>query len=221
MPQSSPSPESQLEVFVNRKILVIVIVIVVALVCLTSAGFGISWWFKDQQPTAQGRALVSKLAYCNSNNEKPCIVSFSVDADGSMLVNMLIPAASYPYFYLTIGNASTTNRYDCQQVEDFPTNIYCTGAEMYPGEALQFNVVTLKDDTVLAEGNFAIIGLQLPNPQQAGTETPLAVGTPYPNETPTELLLELPQPFPTLSTTPDPFTSYPNPESTEVPTSYP
>jgi hypothetical protein len=145
-----------------------------------------------------------------------------------MLVNMLVPAASYPNFYLTIGNTTTTNRYECQQVDDFPANIYCTGAEMYPGEALQFNVVALKDDTLLAEGNFAIIGLLLPNPAEAAveapapTEPPVFTEPPNPNATPTELLLELPQPFPTLSTTPDPLTSYPNPDSTEVPpTSYP
>lgn len=198
----------------NRKILVIAIVIVVALVCLTSAGFGISWWFKNQQPTAQGRALVSKLAYCNSNNETPCIVSFSVDANGTMLANILTPASSYPDFYLTISNNVIENRYECQHVQGFPVNIYCTGAEMYPGEPLQFNLVAIEDDAILAEGSFAIIGLLLPNPAEAATEAPAPTEPPAvtepPTETPTPFLIEIFTPLPNdVTDTP----SYPNPTS--------
>lgn len=192
----------------NRKRLIAGLTSLAVLALLVIAGVGFLLSRLKTEPRAQQKALVSELGYCSSNDLKPCIVSFSVDADGGMLVNMLIPAASYPYFYLTISNASTTNRYDCQQVEDFPTNIYCTGAEMYPGAVLQFNLVALKDDAVLAEGNFAIIGLLLSNPPEEATEAPVA--TEPPTESPTPFLLEIFTPLPNdVTATP----SYPNPTS--------
>jgi len=196
---------------VNRKRLIIGIVIALALVCITLSIVGVSWWRKYHQPKAYQRTLVSRLVYCSSDNLKPCIESFSIDADGNMLVNLLVPDSSYPDFYLTISDASTTNRYECQQVKDFPTNIYCTGMEMYPGATLQFTLIALKDDNVLAEGKFAIIGLQLPNPQEEFTATPSLTEAPAmteaPIETPTPFIIEIFTPLPNASSTP----SYPNP----------
>ncbi|MEP7135654.1 MAG: hypothetical protein ABI904_12045 [Chloroflexota bacterium] len=201
----------------NRKRLIAGISILGVLVILLIAGVGFLLTRLRTQPRAQQRELITKLGYCNSQNAKPCIVSFSVDADGKMLVNLVIPSETYPDFYLTISNSTTENRYDCQPVEDFPTNVYCTGAEMYPGEVLQFTIHTIKDDAVLAEGQFAIIGLQLPNPEEEmtatpfGTESPVATEAPF--ETPTPFLLDFSTPFPTLEilTTPTPtISSYPN-----------
>lgn len=196
----------------NQKRWIIGVVVAVALVCLALGVVGIQWWRKSHQATVQQRTLVLKLAYCNSNNARPCIESFSVDAEGKMLVNLLTPASAYPDFYLTISNASTTNRYDCQQVEDFPTNVYCTGAEMYPGEALQFKLIAIEDDAVLAEGSFAIIGLLLPNPAEETTETPAFTESPIatteaPFESPTPFMIETFTPIPDTTVTP----SYPNP----------
>jgi hypothetical protein len=173
------------------------------------------------QPQAKQRTLISELVYCNSHDLRPCIVSFSVDADGNMLVNLLIPASNYPDFYLTISDGEVVNRYKCEQVEDFPTNVYCTGAEMVPGKPLQFNIIVLEDETILAEGNFAIIGLLLPNPEEEATETALATGTFDPFETPTPFLLEFPAPSPTLRVTATRTPSYPNPTSYPNRTTYP
>jgi hypothetical protein len=207
---------------VNRKRLIAGISILGVLVILLIAGVGFLLARLRTQPRAQQRELITKLGYCNSQNVKPCIVSFSVDADGKMLVNLVIPSKTYPDFYLTISTGTTENRYNCQPVEDFPTNIYCIGAEMYPGTALQFTIHTIKDDAVLAEGQFAIIGLQLPNPQEAATATSAAAASAAvteppaaeaPFETPTPFLLDFSTPFPTLEilTTPTPtISSYPN-----------
>ena len=205
----------------NRKRLIIGAAIFIVLVFLVSAGFGIRWWRKNHQPQAHQRLIVTNLAYCNSNDIKPCVESFSVDADDNMLVNLLMPDSSYPDFYLTISNDTTVNKYECQKVKDFPTNIYCTGEEMYPGEALQFTLVSIEDDTVLAKGKFAIIGLLLPNPSEEVTETPAATETSLATETmeltesPTPILLEILTPIPTrpFSVTPTPTKatpSYPN-----------
>ena len=201
----------------NRKKLIAGLVILGVLFVLVIGGIGFLISRLRTQPRAQQRELITKLVYCNSQDLKPCIVSFSLDADRKMLVNLVIPSETYPDFYLTISNSTTEHRYDCQQVEDFPTNIYCTGAEMYPGEVLQFTIYSIKDDAVLAEGQFAIIGLQLPNPEEETTPTPFDTEFPVATkalfETPTPFLLDLPTPFPTLEIliTPTPTTSsYPN-----------
>ena len=135
-----------------------------------------------------------------------------------MLVNLMIPDVAYPAFDLTIGLDDIVNQYTCQRAEDIPTNVICTGAEMYPGPALHFMLTSHADQTVLAEGRFAIIGLLLPNPSDAATETPLATETleVTATETPTPILLEILTPLPTQSfviiSTPTEVTpSYPNP----------
>jgi len=122
-----------------------------------------------------------------------------------MLVNLITPASSYPDFYLTIRADDLVNRYDCQKADDSPTNVYCTGREIYPGKAVGFAIVSLEDDSVLAEGSFAIIGLLLETP---GGEV---TATPEQTESPTPSLLEIrtPTPLRTPSRTP----SYPNPSS--------
>jgi len=200
---------------VNRKKTILGITIAVVLVVLVIAGVVYLFSRFKTHPQAKQRALISELVYCNSHDLRPCIVSFSVDADGNMLVNLLIPASDYPDFYLTISSSDVTNRYECQQVEDFPTNIYCTGAEMYPGEPLQFNIIALEDETILAEGNFAIIGLLLPNPAEEATTTALVT------ESPTPFLLDFPTPSPTLRVTATRTPSYPNPTSYPNRTAYP
>jgi hypothetical protein len=147
-----------------------------------------------------------------------------VDADGKMLVSLLTPTSSYPDFYLTIGNDTITNKYECQKVEEFPTHVYCTGAEMYPGEALQFTLISMADDTVLAEGRFAIIGLLLFNPNVEATKTPtltetvIDIETVQPTETSTAILFQTLTPSPTIrpwitSTPTQSPPSYPNPTS--------
>jgi hypothetical protein len=213
---------------VDRKRLTIGAAILITLALFVMAGVGVQSWRKNHQPEAHQKMLVSTLAYCGPDSAKPCVESFSVDADGNMLVNLLTPTLSYPDFYLTISKDSVTNNYECQKVEGSPTNAYCTGKEMYPGEALQFALATLEGDTVLAEGKFAIIGLLLPNPEGTATETPLATETLPATETPlatltleavqtpTPILLQDLTPLPTesLANTPtptEPTPSYPNP----------
>jgi len=192
-----------LEAHVNRKRLIAGISILAILV-IAAVGFLFAR-SKNSQPQAHRRLPVSNLGYCGSNNSKPCIVSFSLDADGNMLVNLLTPKSSYPAFYLTISNVNIENRYECLKVKGFPTNVYCTGRQMDPGEALQFNIISTKDDIVLAEGNFAIIGLLLatPNTELTATDSPSA--------TEPLIILEILTPVATELTPSYPNSSYPNP----------
>jgi len=163
-----------------------------------------------------------ELGYCNADNLKPCIVSFS-RAEAGMLVNILLPSSFYPDFYLIIGRDREEIRYKCKKIEDLPTSAYCTGEEIFPGEALQFTFVSIENNYILAEGNFAIIGLLLATPGMESTETAPVTETIQPTETApaldtvspsgsaTALLLELLTPLATAPTPTATEPSYPNP----------
>ena len=166
---------------------------------------GIRLSLRSRTPTEQAgkRTLITELAYCNSNDIKPCIVSFGLYVDGRMRIDINTPSISYPNSYLTIGSASATNRYECKKKPDLPTQVVCTGAQMYPGEILQFTLIASDDDRVLAEGKFAIIGLLMFTPGPEATETL------EPTETPTPTPLTIPTATRRTRGTGTP--SYPNP----------
>jgi len=129
------------------------------------------------------------------------MASFSLDSDGNMLVNILTPGLSFPDFYLKIIHSKGESIYECQKVERFANNVYCIGEAMRLGEVLQFTIISIDGDALLAEGKFAIVGLALSTPE-------IAVSSPTVDLTasPTLDLLETPTP---IRTTPSP--SYPNP----------
>ncbi len=192
---------------VNRKRLIAGFAILAALVILIVF---VKW--RMGQPQANHRSPVSKLAYCSSSDIKPCIVSFSLDSDRNMLVNVLTPGPSFPSFYLKIRQSKDESIYECQKAEKFPANVYCTGDEMRPGQVLQFMIISKNEDTLLAEGSFAIIGLALATPEFA-----LPTSSDEPTASPTQGLV-IETAAPTKSTprppTPPPSTSspsYPNP----------
>ena len=94
---------------------------------------------------------------------------------------------------------------------------------MRVGEILQFLIISTREDSLLAEGNFAIIGLALPTPEDDLT----AVITPTPQDemtatvSPTEA-----GPFGTVTAAPTrpkstPSPSYPNPPYPNPSPSYP
>ena len=124
-----------------------------------------------------------------------------------MLVDILVPSSAFPDFYLTIRKEGKEYRYECEKAEDFPTDVYCTGQEIFPGELLQFTLISNEDERVLAEGQFAIIGLLLSTPIAEAFEP--APPTAPPAEFPTPIFLEVLTPTASTPTTPTP--SYPNP----------
>ena len=108
-----------------------------------------------------------------------------------MLVNLLTPGTDFPAFYLKIIHEAGESIYECQRVENFPANRYCTGQEMRAGEILQFLLISEREETLLAEGNFAIVGLALPTPQDQATVSPTATVT---GEQPLETITAIPTP---------------------------
>jgi len=205
------------EVCVNRNHLIAGLAGLALLCILNMAGIGNLLFREMNKPSpASKRVLVTELTYCNSNDIKPCIVSFRLDTDNNMLVDILTLDSAYPDFYLKINNAYEENLYRCQPEEDAPLNVDCIGREMYPGESLHFVLISSSDERVLAEGNFAIIGLLLATPGGGATETATPTETSEPaseltDAPPTPPLLIIPTPTRSIPLTITP--SYPNPSS--------
>jgi len=198
---------------VNRKRLILGISIFALLVIVILSGLFLFNKWKGSQASVGQRFPLQRLSYCSSDQVTPCIVSFSLDSNGNMLVNFLTTGAFYPDFYLKIKKNENDHIYTCQKVNKFATSVYCIGAAMPIGEILQFSIFSLKEDVLLAEGNFAIIGLALGTPGVASSPTIGTPLTPSPTEvvilqTPTGIRLT-PTRTPTLPPS-YPNTSYPN-----------
>lgn len=190
----------------NRRQIILGGVLLVVLIIL---GFWVSRvLFTDSRFSEETstNTSVTDLTYCNENQVKPCIVSFSVDANENMLINLLLPDLSFPDFYLKIAQVNGDIVYDCLRVRDVPDNAYCTGDKLPPGDSVHIMLFSTRDDILLADGALSIIGLAFPT---------LGVVTPTFADTPTELPATLPTAtMMTQQATPKPTQtkpSYPNP----------
>lgn len=143
-------------------------------------------WDSRQGQVGQREPLPS-LRYCSSRQVEPCILSFNLDSDGTMVIHLLIENSSPPDFYLKIRQAGRESIYKCRKVKGFSNNISCTGEAMPVGEVLQFLLISTDGNTPLAEGTFPIIGLALATPEIAPTATASTPLTPASTdqETPT------------------------------------
>ncbi len=158
------------ESHMNRNRLIVGIVIFTVFIILVSSGAAILFreWNGRQARVDQRKPLAS-LGYCNSNQVRPCILSFSLDLNGNMIVNLLTDDPSD--FYLKINHNEGASIYECQKVKEFSTNTSCIGEAMSLGEVLQFVIISTNGDTPLAEGRFPIIGLALATPEIYSTPT--------------------------------------------------
>jgi hypothetical protein len=196
---------------VNRKQLILGISISVLLILIVSGFLVLKGW-QSEQAHIDRRVPLQRLSYCSSDQVTPCVVSFSLDSNGKMIVSFLTTGAFYPDFYLKIKQGEETHIYNCQKVNKFATSVYCTGAALPLGEVFQFSIFSLNEDVLLAEGDFPIIGLALGTPIVFPTPTVGTLSTPSPTE---EFVIQTPtlvQGIPTATprSTPTPPTSYPN-----------
>ena len=163
---------------------------------------------------------VRALAYCNIDNIKPCVVSFGLDMDGNMLVNILLPDLTYPGFYLQIMRGEVRVSYSCKRIAATPNNAICIGEKLSPGESLHLMLISTRDNLLLAEGELSIIGLAFPTMEVAistavRSELSITV-TPTPTEfpdfvIPTMTQSQTPTQTKTSPSYPNPSPSYPNP----------
>lgn len=179
----------------NRLIAGLAILIVVALLILYSV---IAFALRGKERPQLGyRVPIASLSYCDTEQNKLCITTFSQIVDGGLQVNFQTPSAFYPDFILKIGHDGEESTYECQRAEETSTVVVCTGASQVPGQMLEFTVISKKWGTILAKGRFAIIGIALFTPAFEATPTVTATVT----------LTGAP----TLLATASPNPSYPNP----------
>jgi hypothetical protein len=140
---------------------------------------GMALWrnWKEGQARVEQRFPLQELRYCSSDPTTPCVVSFSLDADGNMLVNFLTDGAFYPDFYLKIKAGENEHFYACEKVNTFATSVYCTGKALPVGQILQFFLISINGEVLLAQGNFPIIGIALAGPEVFLSPTPTSVFT--------------------------------------------
>ena len=177
----------------NRGILGLSLVILLLLVV---SGFALRREWNKRQARVERRYPLQQLKYCGSRPVTPCVVSFSEDSRGNMLVNFLTSGAFYPDFYLKIKAGEVEHIYVCEKADTFATSVYCTGEALPVGQVFQFYIFSLNEDVVLAQGNFPIIGIALAAPDVFSTPTSAA--------TPPVVLIS------TVESTPSPsYPSYP------------
>ena len=159
------------EDYVNRNRLIVGLVILA--VSMTLVIFGsivlLRYWNSGGATTGQ-REPLQGLSYCSSNQLRPCVLSFSLDATNTMVINLLVDRRA-TNVYLKVRQGERETIYECQKVEGFSTNLACTGEKLPVGEALSFIIVSTKEDVALAEGTFPIIGLAIATPEIYMTPT--------------------------------------------------
>ena len=191
----------------NRLIAGIAILVILGIMSVIGLGLLLSKW-KTGQPQLSQRAPVLDLTNCNPNNTPPCVVSFGIDSDENMLVNLLVPDSFSQDFYLKIVRNTGETRYECQMVENFPTNFYCIGEKLPPGGVYQFMLVSSKDDALLAKGDISILGLAFPT-FEISPVTLSPAFTQKPGQNPST---QTPAPTQSIPKSPSPTKpSYPNP----------
>ena len=203
----------------QQRWLVTVVVLLAILLILVIGGLARSIQERNSDPRPQigHRSPAVKLAYCQPEDTRLCVVSFGQIEGGDMQVNFQLPSVIYPPFTLIINRYGVESTYECRRTKGFLRGMTCSGASQTPGEILQFKVFAVKDGSLIAEGKFPIIGIAISTPENisTGTVTASTTGTPAsPTPSPTDTFptMELPTPeiptpgFPTLS----PPTSYPD-----------
>ena len=169
----------------TRNRLLLGIVFVAVLVILALVGLAQLRDSNSKQARVDRRFPLQKLGYCSSGPVKPCVVSFSQDSDGKMLVSFLTEGAFYPDFYLTIRTDENDHIYVCEKIDRFATSVYCTGKALPVGAAYQFLIFSINEEVLLAQGSFPIIGLALAMPDIYSSPTPSVTlaGFPTPEST--------------------------------------
>jgi len=137
---------------------ILVILIIVGVVVWRNSSARPSLGSAEDNP----RNTANELVYCSSGDIKPCVVSFSLDADDNMLVNFLLPDPSFPNFYLIIVRGDDDISYICRKVPATTSNAYCFGEKLPPGEIMHLMLISTRGNVLLAEGDLAIIGLVFP-----------------------------------------------------------
>ena len=123
-----------------------------------------------QERSGESGKLVS-FDYCAEELTKLCVVSFGRDADGNTIVNLFVPEDEFPIFYLKVTRATGESVYECDKNDEVKTSVYCTGDPLNLEERFDIQIVSVKDDQILAQGRFTLTAFLITGPT-ADVQTP-------------------------------------------------
>lgn len=202
----------------KRAVLVVGAVVVMAFVCFTL--FAAAGWFAFRtEETPEPTVVPVSINYCGEKLTDLCVVSFSRDVFGNTIINLYVPIQRHPIFYLNIIRQSGESRFECEWEKKIRTSVHCEGSAINLGEGFKMQVVSVKEDRLIAQGDFTLTAY-LVTTQTADGEPP-ASDTPEPvstedaistlTETPvsdlpsaTEISTEIATELPEITETPDP-----------------
>ena len=150
----------------------VVILVILTIVMIAGSIILLREW-NSRQAQVGHREPLPGLSYCSASQIRPCILSFNLDANRNMVINILTDGSFFSDFYMKVRHEEGEYIYKCQRARQFSINVSCTGETMPVGEPLQFLVVSTGEDIPLAQGSFPIIGLALATPEFAMTPTPI------------------------------------------------
>ena len=155
----------------NRNRLLVGSSIVMIFIVLAISGSILLREWKKGQPEIGHREPLPRLGYCAPGQVRPCVLSFSLNPDGKMVINIRSDDPSSLDYYIKIRHGEEEIIYGCLRAGGFSSSVSCIGNIMPVGEVLQFLVLSKRDNSLLAEGQFPIIGLALATPEPATTPT--------------------------------------------------
>lgn len=157
----------------KRLIAAAALLVILAGISIFAASLLRSRW-ESKQGRVGHRIPLQGLSYCSSQQVRPCILSFNLNPQGGMLINVLVHGST-PDFYLRIRHATGEEMYYCEKAGLYSAYVLCTGKTMPIGQTMSFRLVSLEGDATLAEGSFPIIGMALATPDVYFTPTPVTI----------------------------------------------
>jgi len=156
-------------------------ILTVVFLILAAVGIILAFMDREPQPSTQQykQGSIMELNYCNETEARPCVVSFGINKNNEMLVNILTSGVSFPRFDLFIISGGENFQYNCRQVDVSLYAVYCTGRQFLPGDQIFIRLVAINLNEILAEGNISIIGVSYPSPDTV-TQTPFSTLYPSP-----------------------------------------
>lgn len=173
----------------KRAALIAGAMIVVVLICvavIVSAG----WLSLREGEQPKPTLTPISIGYCGADPADLCVESFSHDVFGNTVINLFVPAKTPRTFYLNITRRAGEYRFECEWEKRDPTSVNCTGDAIDLGEGFEMQVLSVKDDQLIAQGLFTLtaylVTTQTADGEPAASNTPAPASTKEASPTPTE-----------------------------------
>lgn len=153
-----------------KRIVILILSAIIALFICVVVLIGGGWSILHRVDLTPTTEPVS-FGYCGAEFTSLCVVSFGRDALGNTVINLYVPIRRYPIFYLKVVRQSGEQRFECESNRDVKESVYCTGSPLNLGEGFNIQVVSEKDNIILAEGEFSLIAFRVTTPMVGGVDS--------------------------------------------------